>query len=148
MCVWLMNLRRNIALQITIAGLVGGKIRSQIERPILYHFLFFFLLSIVVLSNQLSLTQGSKWVSTKSLKARNAEPGGVWTCLLIEPQMKQGGSGVLTQKFFGFWGRKWCIPVPFWVTIFQCPYPLPQKKRNSLQIYTDLKNGPGSWKKV
>ena len=27
------------------------------------------------------------------------------------------------------------------------PYPPPPSKKNSLQIYTDLKNGPGSWKK-
>ena len=33
-----------------------------------------------------------------------------------------------------------CTPIP--------PPPPLQRKKNSLQIYTDLKNGPGSWKKV
>ena len=62
----------------------------------------------------------------------------------------QGGLGVLPQKLFGFWGRKWYIPVPFWVTVLQYPLPPPALpfKKNSLQIYTDLKNGPVSWKKV
>ncbi len=56
---------------------------------------------------------GSKWVSTKksngfrrkSLKVHDGELGGVWTRLLNEPHMKH--------PLFGFWGRKWCIPVPF-----------------------------------
>ncbi len=40
----------------------------------------------------------------------------------------QGGLGGPPPEIFGFWGRKWCISVPFWVTVFQYPYPPLQKK--------------------
>ncbi len=72
----------------------------------------------------------------KSLHARNAELGDVCMCLLNGPQMKHTlarvGLGVL---FFGFWGRKQCIPVPFWVTVLQYPYPLPFQKKFSSDLH-------------
>ena len=63
----------------------------------------------------------------KSLKARHAELGNVYTCLLNEPQMKHplsGGSGGLPPEM----------------------YVLASGVAND--AYADLKNGPGSWKKV
>ena len=54
--------------------------------------------------------------------------------------------GVLPQRIFGSEGHKWYIPTLFWATLPQYQYMHPLKI--SLQIYTDLKNGPGSWKKV
>ncbi len=69
----------------------------------------------------------------KSLKACSTEIiVNVCMCLLNEPHMKYpllGGLGVLPRKFFGFWGCKWCILVPLWVTVLQYPYPLPFKKK-------------------
>ncbi len=59
----------------------------------------------------------------------------------------QGGLGVLPQKFVDFGAFKECILVLFWVALNKYPYPHPFKKC-SLQIYTDLKDGPGSCKKV
>ena len=53
----------------------------------------------------------------------------------------KGGLVVLPQNFFGFWGRKRCIPVSFWDTVLQYPYPLPLQKNFSSDC-TDLKNGP------
>ncbi len=44
-----------------------------------------------------------------------------------ETSCSKVGLGVLPQKCSSFWGRKWCIPVPFWVTVLQLPYPLPKK---------------------
>ena len=83
----------------------------------------------------------------KSLKARNDELSGVCPRLLNEPQMKHPLSRVV-------WGSS---PRNFWLlgsqmvhssAIFgHCtPIPLPPRLQFffSLQIYTDLKNGPGS----
>ncbi len=72
-------------------------------------------------------------VRPKSLKECNGEHGGVYTCLLNEPQMRHslpGGLGVLPQNFFGFWGHRWCIPVPVWVTVLQYAY-IPSPLQNN-----------------
>ena len=58
--------------------------------------------------------------------------GSVCKCLLNEPQRKHP---LLRGVFFGFWGRKWCIPVSFWVTVLQYPYPLPLKKKFSSDLH-------------
>ncbi len=67
----------------------------------------------------------------KSLKARNAELGGLCTFLLNEFQMKhplsRGVWGAFPQKCFGLWGRKWSIPVPFGSLYSNTPTPSPSK---------------------
>ena len=50
------------------------------------------------------------------------------------------------QKFFWLLGSQMVHSSAILVIVLKSPYPLPFKKF-SLQIYTDLKNGPGSWKK-
>ncbi len=61
------------------------------------------------------------------------------------PLSGASGSPPPPQKVVGGGGGQWCIPVALWGTVVEYSYPLLLKK-NSLQIYTDLKNGPGSWK--
>ena len=74
----------------------------------------------------------------KSLKVRNGELGGVCMCLLNEPQMKHplsGGPGNFLQKFFGFWGRKWCISSAILGHCAPIPLPPPLQK-NFLSRFT------------
>ncbi len=63
----------------------------------------------------------------KSLKACNAELGGACTCLLNDPQMKHTlsrGFGGSPPEILWLLVCKWCIPVPFLVTVLQYLYPL------------------------
>ena len=62
------------------------------------------------LSNIHNFSTGIKMGFDQSLKARNAELGGVGRCLLNEPQVKhplpRGVWGSPNQSFFGFWDGK------------------------------------------
>ncbi len=90
----------------------------------------------------------------KSLKACNAELAGVCTCFLNEPEWNilfQGGSGGPPPEFFFLASE--VANGAFHSILGHCtpntPTPSgPPLQKFPLQIYTDLKNGPGSWKKV
>ncbi len=66
----------------------------------------------------------------------------VWKCIM--PSSVGAWWYVFLQRGFGFRGPTSRILVPFRVILLRYPYPF---NFFSLQIYTDLKNGPRSWGK-
>ncbi len=84
----------------------------------------------------------------KVWKVRNAEPDGGCTRIVKGNQKDMdlvGGSGSSPPEKFWIWGPQMEYSKAFLGQSTPIPIPLPPKKI-SLQIYTDLKNGPGSWK--
>ncbi len=94
-------------------------------------------------------TQGSKWVFLKRSEKCIEQPRDVWgrgSGGRYRPPVESRGEAPwwdTPPKALGFLGNR---RTNHFLHLVQTPTPLP--KQISLQIYTDLKNGPGSWKKV
>ncbi len=105
----------------------------------------FSCLSICVKGFQWCILAGVRMgFGQKVWKARNAKLGGRCTRIV---KGRVEGMVFCRGGFFEFEGRKWCIPMLFGSFFPNTHTPLPLKYI-SLQIYTDLKNGPGRWEKV